>query len=55
MQAFHEMGKVDMLNSNTLTHYGHVHVNGMWLGVDLRISTGKTGELHYMIKICEPF
>lgn len=51
MQAFYEMGKVDMSKSNTLTHYGHVYVNGMWLGVDLKIRTGKTRELHYMIKI----
>ena len=51
MQAFHAMGKVDMPKSNTSTHYGHVFVSGMWLGVDLRMSTEKTGELHYMIKI----
>jgi hypothetical protein len=52
MQALHEMGKVDMPISNTSTHYGHVYVSGTWLGVDIRINTEKTGELHYMIKIC---
>lgn len=52
MQALHEMGEVDMPISNTSTHYGHVYVSGTWLGVDIRINTEKTGELHYMIKIC---
>ena len=37
---------------------GHLHFSGVWLGMDLRTKTRKTGalkKLNYVLKICYPF